>query len=142
MADIYIKADNTDKILHKLDDLTIKALTECGMVAEGHAKVNLTNNHSVDTGLLRNSVTYAISGESPAISSYKSNDGSESGTYSGVQGSANEKTVYIGTNVHYAPYVEMGTYKSPAKPYLRPAFSEHTDEYKKILSNVLGELGD
>ena len=29
--------------------------------------------------------------------------------------------VDVGTNVHYAPYVELGTSRAPAYPFLRPA---------------------
>lgn len=30
---------------------------------------------------------------------------------------------YVGSNVHYAPYVEFGTRKMPPQPYLRPAIA-------------------
>jgi len=36
-------------------------------------------------------------------------------------GKIREGVCYVGTNVHYAPYVEFGTRKMAAKPYLRPA---------------------
>lgn len=32
--------------------------------------------------------------------------------------------VDVGTNVEYAPYVEFGTSRQPAQPYLRPALAE------------------
>ncbi|MBC7128399.1 MAG: HK97 gp10 family phage protein [Thermoplasmatales archaeon] len=36
-----------------------------------------------------------------------------------------DKLAYaVGTNVEYAPYVEFGTYKMMAQPYLRPAMQE------------------
>lgn len=44
---------------------------------------------------------------------------------------------YIGTNVEYAPYVELGTSKQKAKPYLRPAATEHNDEYKALMEASL-----
>lgn len=46
------------------------------------------------------------------------------------------KTV-IGTNVEYAPYVELGTSKMKAQPYLKPAIEEHLDFYKSILESYL-----
>lgn len=67
----------------------------------------------VDTGNLRNSITHT-SGE--------------------------EQTEYIGTNVEYAPYVEMGTSRTKAQPYLRPAIEGHTDTYKRIFEACLSEL--
>lgn len=63
----------------------------------------------VDTGRLRNSITHT-----------------EDGTYA-----------YIGTNVEYAPYVELGTSRQKAQPYLRPAATEHTAEYKALMENSL-----
>lgn len=36
-------------------------------------------------------------------------------------GKENKYTHYVGTNVEYAPFVEFGTRKMRAQPYLRPA---------------------
>ena len=36
-------------------------------------------------------------------------------------GKIEEGVYYVGTNVYYAPYVEFGTRKMAARPYLRPA---------------------
>ena len=63
----------------------------------------------VDTGRLRNSISHT-------------ND---------------NNTAYIGTNVEYAPYVEMGTVNTPAQPYLEPAIMNHLEEYKDILEREL-----
>lgn len=65
----------------------------------------------VDTGRLRNSITHQVEGEN---------------------------AVYIGTNVEYAPYVELGTVHQAAQPYLRPAAQEHSDTYRSILKSELG----
>ena len=43
----------------------------------------------------------------------------------------------IGTNVEYAPYVELGTSRMSARPYLRPAAEGHTEEYKEILRRTM-----
>ena len=50
-----------------------------------------------------------------------------------------EDTMYLGTNVEYAPYVELGTSRMDAQPFLRPAIENHMDEYKDILNDVLSE---
>lgn len=63
----------------------------------------------VDTGNLRNSITHT----------------------------ADDDTAYIGTNVEYAPYVEFGTSKTAAQPYLRPAAQNHSEEYKRIIEYYL-----
>ena len=64
----------------------------------------------VDTGNLRNSITHFQQGEDE----------------------------YVATNVHYAPYVELGTrrMKTP-RPYLKPAAEDHAAEYKAVLENEL-----
>ena len=64
----------------------------------------------VDTGRLRNSITHQ-------------SDGKES--------------VYIGTDVEYGPYVELGTHKQAAQPFLRPAAENHASTYRKILQDEL-----
>lgn len=63
----------------------------------------------VDTGRLRNSITHTM----------------------------DKSYAYIGTNVEYAPYVELGTVNTPAQPYLKPAATEHSETYKNILIDEL-----
>lgn len=63
----------------------------------------------VDTGRLRNSISHA----------------------------STEDTAYVGTNVEYAVYVEMGTKNTKSQPYLRPAITEHKDTYKAIVKRNL-----
>ena len=59
----------------------------------------------VDTGNLRNSITHT----------------------------RDDNSAYIGTNVEYAPYVELGTSRQKAQPYLKPAVQNHKDEYIAII---------
>ena len=63
----------------------------------------------VDTGRLRNSISHTTDGEA----------------------------AYIGTNVEYAPYVELGSRGRQGKHMLQRAASEHTDEYKQIMEDAL-----
>lgn len=63
----------------------------------------------VDTGRLRNSMSHAVDGDS----------------------------AYIGTNVEYAPYVELGSRGRKAVHMLKRAATEHSDEYKKIAENIM-----
>lgn len=63
----------------------------------------------VDTGRLRNSISHATDGD----------------------------TMYVGTNVEYAAYVEMGTSRQKAQPYLQPAIVDHMDEYQRVVENEL-----
>lgn len=45
--------------------------------------------------------------------------------------------VGIGTDVEYAPYVEFGTYKMSAQPYLRPGIENYATEYMEIIKSIL-----
>ena len=69
----------------------------------------------VDTGRLRNSITHQ---------------------------QYDENTEVIGTNVEYAPYVELGHHTTggtfvAGKPFLRPAAEGHGAEYKNIIDTVM-----
>lgn len=48
----------------------------------------------------------------------------------------NPKLVLVGSNVRYAPFVEFGTVKTPAQPYLRPALQA----VKPNMNRIVGEL--
>lgn len=48
-----------------------------------------------------------------------------------------DNAMMVGTNVEYAPYVELGTRNMDAQPYLRPAIENHINEYKSIVDNEL-----
>lgn len=67
----------------------------------------------VDTGNLRNSITHQ---------------------------QRDENTEVIGSNVLYSPYVELGTRRQRAQPYLRPALENHVAEYQQIAKNELGKI--
>lgn len=41
----------------------------------------------------------------------------------------------IGTNVEYAPYVELGTSRQEAQPYLRPALDNNRNKIKAIFAS-------
>ena len=64
----------------------------------------------VDSGNLKNSITHDRGGEDFEI---------------------------VGTNVEYAPYVEYGTQRMKAQPYIKPAVEEHVDEYRSIFKEYL-----
>ena len=76
---IFSIGDNTALFQSALERAIHNALEEIGDKAEYYAK-ELT---PVDTGRLRNSITYDVK--------------------------TDEKAVYVGTNVEYAEYVELGT---------------------------------
>ena len=95
--------DNSMLVTKKLEAAALRGLTECGMVAEAYAKKLCP----VKTGNLRNSITYTVRDS--------------------------EYATYIGTNVEYASYVELGTSKMTAQPYLKPAVTDYSDTYKRLI---------
>ena len=48
-----------------------------------------------------------------------------------------DEAAYIGTNVEYAPYVELGARGRSGVHMLQRAATEHTDEYKQIMEDAL-----
>lgn len=125
--------DNSSKVKSEFDEALLRGLEKCGLVAEGYAK----KLQIQDTGNLRNSITHVVD--------------------------ENEPAAYIGTNVEYAPYVELGTgiyaeggggrptpwvYQDAkgnwhytrgnrAQPFLKPAVADHADKYRQIIKSEL-----
>lgn len=135
MADIEIREDNTEKTLQELSDALRRALTAVGIQAQGYA----TEACPVDTGLLHNSIAYALDGNAPSITQYQDNSGNQRGSYSGQAEKEPDgrASVFIGSNVEYASYVEDGTIGRTAKHFLRGALANHQDEYKSIIEGEL-----
>lgn len=92
----------------------------------------------VDTGRLKNSITCAT----PI---YQSDPNKYPGQQAEITdffplGKPEEGSVYIGTNVEYAEYNEMGTSKGvPARHFIQFGMTAHQDEYKKMLEEKLKE---
>lgn len=110
--DLVVTADNSEEIANAFHKSIMTALEEIGLAAEGYAKKLCP----VDTGRLRNSITHAISRD--------------------------EKAAYVGTNVHYGPYVEYGNGRgydgaNGGRGYLRPAATDHGDTYRRIMDKAL-----
>ena len=128
------------KVKKAVDKAMKQAAIMIGGTVEGHAKELCP----VDTGLLRNSITYALGGESPAVTTYTAENGDGNGVYDGTapEDEDNEITVYVGTNVEYAPYQELGApnINLPARPYLRPAMEGSQREIMQILEECFRGL--
>lgn len=123
--------DYSADVLNEFHDAVLRALERCGEQAEGYAK----DLAPVDTGNLRNSISHQVDGS--------------------------ENAVYIGTNVSYAPYVELATgiyaeggrptpwvYQdangnwhwtrgNKAQPFLKPAVADHAQTYSNIIKDEL-----
>lgn len=131
--------DNSAKALAELSRAKARTMEIIGLKAEGYAKklcpvgtVESTGIKGYRGGTLRNSITHTV----------------------------DDDTVSVGSNVEYAPYVELGTgphfepppdwetftskrgsgvgrgYVKPRR-YLQPAIEEHAGEYKTIAENEL-----
>ena len=107
---------NQSKVESAVQRATEKALEICGGKAETYAKLICP----VRTGNLKNSITHE-------------------------QSTQEVNTELIGSDVEYAPYVELGhmtssgSFVSP-KPYLKPAVENHKKEYQKIWENELKNI--
>lgn len=145
-----ITEDLRNQIKTATDDAIKTALEAIGRQAVSFAVYHATEKGVVDTGLLRNSLTYALAGRPAEKGAYS---GTSTGKYGKkdiphgrYEGSApddkvGERVVYIGTNVEYAIYNELGTSRMKARPYLRPALEDHVSAYIEIFKKVLSKLG-
>ena len=133
--------DNTEEVLEAMEAAIRRGYEAIGLAAERHAKRKITEAKAVDTGRLRNSITYALAGEEAHVKSYKADKGGkdrETYTYDGTADGKKGSGVYIGTNVEYAPGIELGTHRSAgAVHFLQDAVANHTDEYKKIMEDSM-----
>ena len=130
--------DNSKEYKDLLNQAIRRGLRTIGMRAETHAKENCP----VDTGYARNSITYALSGESAAVSSYKADAGKngeppKTGEYRGTLGEIEDNYVANGSNVEYFPFIEEGARGRKAYHTLRKAATDHKDEYKQLLTDSI-----
>lgn len=123
--------DNSEEIKDNMKNALLRALEKIGMTAEKYAK----RLCPVDTGNLRNSITHRVDEGEPAA--------------------------YIGSDMKYAAYVELGTGKhypggrptpwvyqdakgnwhwthvNKAQPYLKPAAANHAAQYRQIVEDEM-----
>lgn len=130
--------DNSKEYKELLTRAIRRGLRTIGMRAETHAKENCP----VDTGYASNSITYALSGESAAISSYEADRGKngkppKTGEYRGTLGKIDDNYVAIGSNVEYFPFIEEGARGREALHVLKKAATEHREEYENLMKDNL-----
>ena len=109
--DLEITADNTEEIKEIARQQLLTALEAVGLQAEGNVKREIRRLNAIDTGRLLNSITHGVD--------------------------ASDNTAYVGTNVDYAPYVEYGTSKMEARPYLKNGVQKNTKQYKAIFETYM-----
>lgn len=132
---IDVKIDSHVSEIQELTQETIdKILWMMGAKAEGFAK----DETPVDTGRLRNSITFVTKAEEGKVVNYTDDKGNE---YNYTVGAGlEENSVAIGTNVEYAKDVEIGTGGRAGKHMLEKAVSQHDDVYRKIIELALQEV--
>ena len=129
VANVKVTLDsNVDEILKEFEKRKEMSLEAIGLHGQTNAVMHITANGSVDTGKLRDSFKYKV------VDS--------------------ESAVYIGTDVYYGKFVELGHRQQPGrfvpkikkrlvrdyvppKPFLAPAINEHVDEYKELVENYM-----
>lgn len=125
---VTIKNNKIEEALQEMKRQATNGLNAIGLTAEGYAKEDCP----VDTGRLRNSINFAT----------------ENSTGSGEDApkvTPEELTLYLGTNVEYAEYVELNEKARHNPPqfgggkahFLRDAMASHGDEYRSIMDAAL-----
>lgn len=125
--------DNSKKVLSEFEEKVSLALDSIGQTAEGHAK----SDCPVDTGRLRNSITFATK----TAQGSPNTSGGEAASPEDYQPKATpeKNTVYIGSNVEYAAPVEFrdAHHKTGKAHFLKGAIANHNAEYKEITEKAL-----
>lgn len=120
MADVTFTS-HKEEAIKAVTEAMARALEICGGKAETYAKELAPVGTPESTGIpgyhggtLRNSITHE---------------------------QWDEKTEVIGSTVDYSKFVELGTYKMKARPFLRPAAENHGAEYKAVIERELAKVG-
>ena len=121
MADVTFTS-HKEEAIKAVSEAMARALEICGGKAETYAKELAPVGTPESTGIpgyhggtLRNSITHE---------------------------QWDEKTEVIGSTVDYSKFVELGTYKMKARPFLRPAAENHGAEYKAVIERELAKLNN
>lgn len=101
------------KILQELANEVAKDMTWTAEFIRNEAVITIDAVNAVDTGRLRASITI-----------------NKLGAFD----------IEIGTNVEYASYVEEGTSKMPARPYLRPALARGQQKFMERLQASIDKV--
>ena len=125
MSSVIVKS-NLYLVNKASKEAMVNAAISVGLLTTGYAQELCP----VDTGAMRDGITHAYNDDGHQV------------------------TLLVGTNVYYAPYVELGHHQTPGrfvpaikkrlvrswipgKPFLRPAFEDHLDEIEQIVLGCL-----
>ena len=129
-----------DDMKNALTEEIITALMRGGMIIEAEAK----RRCPVDTGRLRASIWTDVERLDETTFRLSMGASGETKTTVGVEREKDwrgkSRAKYgVGTNVEYAKFVEFGTSKMAAKPFLRPAIDAKA---KDVVEEIRGSLRD
>jgi len=108
---VFVKWDG-EEVKRRAEALAKLSSWEIGLVVQGYAK----NLAPIDSGRLRASITTA---RSDGRRTKPSGKGSVDTDY--IRAPEEKGETFVGTPVEYGPYVEYGTRRTYAQPFLRPA---------------------
>lgn len=133
---ISVKNDHSEEAIQEMHDAVMRAFEICGGKAAGYAVLAAP----VLTGRLKNSITYITKDKQGPANQFGRGEEAEPKDYKAHK-TPEDQSVYIGTNVEYAAYQELGWRgHAPAnggKGYIKPAIEDHISEYKDIIQTEL-----
>lgn len=109
--DVKISIEKKTNFFEKYPDKALAAISEAIKKGCLSIEASAKQNCPVDTGNLRASITTNI-----------------------IDDTSGE----VGTNVEYASFVEFGTKKQSAQPFLYPAYKENEEKIVKEIEKALG----
>lgn len=112
MVKVTMKVDNSATAKALTDSAIMKSMEQLAGMVENTAKDIVP----VDTGALRGSMKYETSDEGDTI------------------------MAVVGTDKEYATYVELGTYKMKAQPYLKPAAIQIESKIPSVFASNFSSL--
>ena len=113
-----------------------RALEAVGVMLEKAAVRMVREVGAIDTGRLRGSITHATR---DGVSRVRTSGNADAGQGDAVSRPRSVYEVWIGTNVEYAPHVEYGTKKMPARPYMRPTLDNNRKLVVRLFADALTE---
>ena len=126
-----------DEVKKRAEKLKEKSLMEIGMVVMSDAKLLC----AVQYGYLAASIQTASNDKITALDSpgefaeETAGAGHDVNTFKPIEKPKSQDEVFVGSAVDYAPYVEHGTVRSAAQPFLRPALNMAYGKVPAIVKN-------
>lgn len=124
---VTVNTTRLNRIIHNVDGDVADVIATIAFAVERLAK----ENAPVDTGALRASIytKTKAGGRQPTQS--------EGAVYVDIPEPENELEAIVGPTVEYGVFVELGSNRSPAQPYLLPA----VEQIANSLDRFNGDLG-